>query len=256
MKFSMKCCFQQSSTLPVRRLSKSHKMVVSTSSMTAIFLLILFQIFFPLSAQEISFEKNIRFSLWASTEAIPGIEEYQKDDLNALPVSKIKQTAPFILSGMVYGWNFDYTPYDKSRKVAEYFDFSEIQKFSKDEISKINYKTPWVEKQRLYAWIEYERTPSQQMLYNSWKSVNYRNIKGVGYAPLSEGFEGIQKACGEALKNAVRSFERKHIKTKPKEIVGKALVSKPPVIGIDAGRYMVTLDFFMESDRIIEYKTF
>lgn len=251
MRFSMKCCFQQPA-----HFSKSHKMVVSKNSMTAIFSLILFLTFFSLSAQEISFEKNIRFSLWASTEAVPGIDEYQKDDLNALPVSKIKQTAPFILSGMVYGWNFDYTPYDKSRKVAEYFDFSEIQKFSKDEISKINYKTPWVEKQRLYAWIEYERTQSQQMLYNSWKSVNYRNIKGVGYAPLSEGFEGIQKACGEALKNAVRSFERKHIKTKPKEIIGKALVSKPPVIGIDAGRYMVTLDFFMESDRIIEYKTF
>lgn len=256
MKFSMKCCFQQSSTLPLRRLSKLHKMVVSTSSKTAIFSLILFQIFFPLPAQEISFEENIRFSLWASTEAIPGIEEYQKDDLNALPVSKIKQTAPFILSGMVYGWNFDYTPYDKSRKVQEYFDFSEIQKLSDKEISQIRYKNPWIENQKLNVWIEFDRTESQQMLYNSWKSVNYRNIKGIGYAPLSEGFEGIQKACGEALKNAVRSFERKHIKTKPKEIIGKALVSKPPVIGIDAGRYMVTLDFFMESDRILEYKTF
>ena len=58
------------------------------------------------------------------------------------------------------------------------------------------------------------------------------------------------------MKQAVRTFERSHVKTKPKEIIGKALLSKPPVIGIEAGRYMVALDFFMESDRIIEYKTF
>ena len=226
-------------------------------SFSKIFLLIFPFAFFSLSAQEISFENNIRFSLWAATEAVPGLEESQpEDNLNALPVSKIKKVAPFIISGMVYGWNFDYTPYDKSRKVSEYFDFSPVKEFSEDEISKIEYKSPWIQDQRLYVWVEFRRSESQVMLYNSWKSVNNRNIKGVGYAPISEGFEGIQKACGEALKNAVRAFERKHIKTKPKEIIGKVLLSKPPVIGIDAGRYVVSLDFFMESDRIIEYKTF
>lgn len=221
------------------------------------FFVLFFSFNFFVSAQEVSFEDNIRFAFWAATEAIPGLEEsQQKDDLNALPVSKIKQIAPFILSGMVYGWNFDYTPYDKSRKVQEYFDFSALKEFSDDEIKNIKYKSPWIQDQRLYVWIEYERTPAQVMIYNSWKSVNYRNIKGIGYAPLSEGLDGIQRACGEALKNAVRTFERKHIKTKPKEILGKALVCKPPVIGIDAGRYVVSLDFFMESDRILEYKTF
>jgi len=210
-----------------------------------------------LPSQEVSLEKNIRIALWASTEAFPGIDDFQKkDDLNSLPISKIRQTAPFILSGMIYGWNFDYTPYDKKRNVQEYFDFSPVQELSPQEISRIKYASPWIKEQRLNVWVEYERTPAQIMLYNSWKSVNFRNIRGVGYAPLSEGFEGIQKACGEALKQAVRAFERNHVKTKPKEIAGKALLSKPPVIGIDAGRYMVALDFFMESDRIVEYKTF
>ena len=210
-----------------------------------------------LPSQEVSFEKNIRIALWASTEAFPGIDGFQKkDDLNSLPISKIRQTAPFILSGMIYGWNFDYTPYDKKRNVQEYFDFSPVQELSPQEISRIKYASPWIKEQKLNVWVEYERTPAQIMLYNSWKSVNFRNISGTGYAPLSEGFEGIQKACAEALKQAVRTFERSHVKTKPKEITGKALLSKPPVIGIEAGRYMVALDFFMESDRIIEYKTF
>lgn len=219
------------------------------------FLFFLFTV--PFSAQEPSLENYIRFALWAPSEAVPGIDEYQPaENKNSLPVSKIKETAPFILSGMIYGWTFDYTPYDRARKVPEYFEFSAVQELSDSEIKQINYKSPWIQDQRLNVWVEYPRSESQVMLYNSWRSVNYRSIRGVGYAPLSEGFGGIQKACGEALKNAVRTFERKHIKTKPKEIAGKALVSRPPQIGIDAGRYMVTLDFFMESDRIINYETF
>lgn len=213
--------------------------------------------FASLFSQEVSLEKKIRIALWASTEAVPGIDDFQhKDNLNSLPISKIKETAPFIISGMIYGWNFDYTPYDKKRNVREYFDFSPVQEISDQEISNIKYESPWIKDQRLNVWVEYDRTPTQIMLYNSWKSAAFRNIRGVGYAPLSEGFEGIQKACGEALKQGVRAFERAHVKTKPKEIIGKAIISKPPVIGIDAGRYMVTLDFFMESDRIVDYKTF
>lgn len=208
-------------------------------------------------AQEVYQGRTARFAMWASTEAIPGIEKTMpKGDVTSLPVQKIRQIAPFILSGMVYGWEFDYTPYDKKRGVKEFFEFKPIRDFSSEEISRIKYESPWIKDQRLNVWVEYDRTESQRMGYDSWCSVNYPNIKGVGYAPLEEGFEGIQKACAEALKEAVREYERRQIKNKPKEIIGKVLMSKPPLIGIDAGRYMVTLDFFMQSDRIIEYKTF
>ena len=33
-----------------------------------------------LPSQEVSFEKNIRIALWASTEAFPGIDGFQKKD--------------------------------------------------------------------------------------------------------------------------------------------------------------------------------
>lgn len=109
-----------------------------------------------LPSQEVSFEKNIRIALWASTEAFPGIDGFQKkDDLNVLPIAKIRQTAPFILSGMIYGWNFDYTPYDKKRNVKEYFDFSQVQELSPQEISRIKYASPWIKEQKLNVWVEY-----------------------------------------------------------------------------------------------------
>ena len=197
----------------------------------------------------------VRFSLWASTESYPGVDEPNYEGLS-LPVRKIKEVSPFILSGMVYGWHFEYVPYDKARGVAEYFEFTPIQELNEAEVSAINYAKPWIKDSILNCWVEFRRSDAQIHIYKGWESVLHPRIKGEGYAKLSEGFEGIQKACGEAVKMAVRNYERKWIKTKPKEISGTVFMSEPPKIGVDAGRYKVTLDFFMETDKIIEYKTF
>lgn len=216
---------------------------------------LLMTIFLPISAQDVSQERMVRFALWASTEIYPGIEEPQKDTLS-LPVKKIKEVSPFILSGMVYGWKFEYVPYDKARGVQEYFEFSPIRELNEAEIASIKYAKPWIEDSILNCWIEFRRSDAQIHIFKGWESVLHPRIQGVGYANLSEGFDGIQKACAESLKMAVRNYERKWIKTKPKEISGTVLIKEPPKIGIDAGRYKVTLDFFMQTDKIVEYKTF
>lgn len=211
--------------------------------------------FLPLFAQDVSQERMVRFSVWASTEIYPGIEKPEKD-LLSLPVRKIKEISPFILSGMVYGWRFEYVPYDKARGVPEYFEFTPVQTLNESEINSINYAKPWIEDSILNCWIEFRRSDAQIHIFRGWESVLHPKIMGEGYAELSEGFDGIQKACGEALKMAVRNYERKWVKTKPKEISGTVLIKEPPKIGVDAGRYKVTLDFFMETDRIVEYKAF
>ncbi|WP_191013512.1 hypothetical protein [Treponema zioleckii] len=207
-------------------------------------------------AQDVSQERNVRFFLWAHTDAFPGVDEPTGNNIYSLPVKKIQEIAPFMIQGMVYGWNFEYTPYDKARGVQEYFEFTPIHELSKDDIAKIKYTKPWKEDSRINVWVEFPRTEQQIHLYKSWLAIMNPRIKGVGLAKLSDGFEGIQEAAKEALKQAVRDYERQHIKTKPKEISGKVLMSQPPQIGVDSGRYKVTLEFFMETDRIIEYKTF
>ncbi|MCR5723687.1 MAG: hypothetical protein K6G80_01220 [Treponema sp.] len=225
-------------------------------------------------AQKVYQDKLIRFAVWAQRDVYPGYfegdaseqtqekNEAAKAKLEAtgnaftIPVTRIKETVPHLLTGMVYGWKFDYTPADKARAVKEYFYHEPVQALSGEEISKIRYVKPWVEDDRLLCWVEYNRTDIQERAFLSWQSITHPRIKGVGYARLSDGFEGIQQACDEALKNAIREYERKIIKNKPKEITGTVIIATPPMIGIDAGKYMVTLDFFMETDRIITYQTF
>ena len=206
----------------------------------------------------------IRVSLWAQLDAYPGLfdtdtgdsSKTEEDSKYLVPVAQLRKIAPFIISGMVYGWTFEYTPYDKARAVDEYFAFEPINELSEEEKKQIRYTKPWLTESRLSCWAEYDRTIPQKYNLEVWNSVTNPKIRGLGYARLSEGFDGIRKACGDAMKNAVREHWRQLVKNKPKEIDGRLLLCDPPMIGIDAGRYKVTLDFFMESDRIIEYKTF
>lgn len=236
-------------------------------------------------AEEVSQDLIIRFSVWSSIDAYPGLvpaeDSQQKADPEPqkqpetksgsaessgsssqqpnffdVPVSQLKKMAPFIVQGMAYGWKFDYTPSDKARNVEEYFEFTPVKELTDAEKKSIVYTKPWIKENRLWCWIEYSRNISMQQYYASWQTIGHPHIMGTGYGKLIDGFTGIEDACREALKNAVRQYERKVIKNKPKEIFGTVIVNDPPQIGLDAGRYVVTLDFFMETDRILQYKKF
>ena len=210
-----------------------------------------------LAAQTPSVVRNIRLPLWAELDAYPGLElsggesEGQFD----FPISQMHKIAPFIINGMVYGWNFVYVPYDKARGVEEYLEITEI--VSADVIrGGITYASPWISDNNLNCWAEYTRTDSQVQSYNLWASIQNPVIAGIGYGSVEKGFEGIEEAARESLKAAIRNYYRKTIKNKPKEITGSVLIRKFPTLGIDSGRYVINLDFFLECGKIIEYSVY
>ena len=208
-------------------------------------------------AQTPSVIRNIRIPLWAELDAYPGLELSSDENSGQFdfPVSQMRRIAPFIISGMVYGWNFVYVPYDKARGVEEYLEVTEI--VSSDVIKGgIKYTSPWISDNNLNCWVEYVRTDSQVQTYNLWKSIQNPVIGGIGYASVEKGFEGIEEAAREALKDAIRNYYRKVIKNKPKEITGSVLIRDFPTLGITSGRYVINLDFFLECGRIVEYSVY
>lgn len=205
-------------------------------------------------AQTPSVVERIRIPLWAEIDAYPGLAEAgdMKAGVFDFPINRLKKTAPFLIAGMVYGWNFTYTPSDKARKVSEYFEIEPIQR---DEayLSGITYSSPWVSDNRLNCWVEFTRTSEMIHVYNLWASINHPTVQGTGSGKISDGFDGITDAISNAVKDAVRTYFRGYIKNKPKEITGKVLVRRQPEFGIRSGEYVIQLDFFLETDRIIQY---
>ncbi|MBO4404391.1 MAG: hypothetical protein J5780_03565 [Treponema sp.] len=238
-----------------------------------------------LFAQVPSQKEQIRLLVWADLDAFPGIFEEPAADVTAdtdapesqpeLPaesaqsesekrsktwpfdfaINRTKEIAPFLLSGMLNGWSFEYTPYDKSRKVSEYWEVKEIQPFN-PETCRLEYRDPVVKEDRLLCWVYCDRSVQQIKNYEYWTSINHPHIHGKGTGKVEDGFDGIKEACSNALKQAVRDYWRTMIKNKPREISGKVLLIREPRVYIKDGQYTVDLDFFIQTDRIIEYSFF
>lgn len=214
---------------------------------------------FLIFAETPSLVRHIRFPIWAEVDAYPGLEILEEETDENQPysyaISRIKEISPFLVNGMVNGWEFTYVPSDKARHIEEFFEIKEIQGLEKTP-NQIEYSSPWVEDNKFYCWIDYTRTEHQVQLYNLWSSINNPSIRGRGYGDLKNGFDGIKEASEDALKNAVRNYYRKLIKNKPREITGKVLIRKVPTIGINQGRYVINLDFFLECGTIKGYSQF
>ena len=230
---------------------------------------------FLCNAQVPSQHDQLRISVWAEVDAFPGLfgdeENYEqlrstqnsvpqnqdgnsltKKDLFSTAITRTKQVAPFLLNGMINGWTFDYTPKDNLRGVSEYFELAFIREFD-ESYNPITYHDPEAVDGKLFSWAYCNRTMVQQLDYERWNSITNPKVHGTGQGPVYAGMDGIRQAVAEAAKNAIHEYWRRKIKNKPKEIWGKLLLVGEPRIYISEGRYTVDLDFFMQTDKIVEY---
>ncbi|MDD7014316.1 MAG: hypothetical protein SO116_03575 [Treponema sp.] len=256
-----------------------------------IFKLALFALIFSLKtifaySQAPSEREQLRICVWADLDPFPGQFSVNEEDFSQkeeLPenksadktesekagnytekekmfhllfdfaIDRTKETAPFLISGMLSGWEFEYTPLDKSRNVEEFWSFKEVEPFNPD-INHLTFHYPEVSGNKLISWVYCDRTKEQIRSYDMWNSIVHSKIHGNGSGSVEDGFEGIKEACSNAVKNAVREYWRTMIKNKPKEISGKVLLTGNPRIYIKEGKYIVDLDFFLETDRIVPYR--
>ncbi len=219
-----------------------------------------------LFAQVPSQKEQLRVQIWAEMDSFPGgldDTDEQSVSVQALPrvspsgmydfaVARTKEIAPFLLSGMISGWTFDYVPYDKTRRIAESFEYEEVIPYS-SKTNPITYKSPVVEDDKFLCWAYCDRTESQQMAFRRWSAIAHPKVHGIGKSSVENGFSGIKEACSQAMKNAVREYWRIYIKNKPKEIYGMLLLIGVPRVYISEGQYVADLEFFMETDKIVKY---
>jgi len=219
---------------------------------------------------------QIRIQIWSDLDPFPGeledkesvLEEFENpisreetslSEDNYLhfsyAINRIRDLAPYLMEGMLYGWDYEYVPSDKTRKVEEFFELTTVTPFNPEK-NHITYHNPTFDESKVSVWAWCDRTEDQKKIYTQWKSITYPRIKGTGKASVSLGKEGIKEAISQCIKEGVRDYWRKFEKNKPKEIIGRIFVVGWPRIYVKQGQYIVELDFFMETVRMSKYSTY
>lgn len=226
------------------------------SLISFIFFISLIMILFDvrLWAQKADFSDKIRLQFWAELDAYP--ESKEAADTSAppfqYPITRLKEVAPYLINGLVYGYHFEYTPGDKARGVKEEFTAKPLGSIS-DTAGFVTYKSPISQDNYIRVWVEYEKTPEERLSTKAWGSVKNKKISGHGKGKISNGFDGIAECLLDAMKDAVREHFRLISKNKPREITGDLLIKSDPILGINSGYYVISLDFFLDNGIITSY---
>lgn len=223
-------------------------------------LIILTFFYHPLTADSYSGNSDkeaavLRAPVWVFLEPQPGTMTEEERGRFIPPRKALKELSMYLLSGMTYGWKFSYVPGDKTRAVKEFFEIQPIHSISDNDtrlkMTDLKAKYPY-----FYCHAEYGISAAEKYRMDSWKSVNYRAVKGRGSGARKLELDGVYAAYKEAAKNAVRSYGRKLEKNKPRSIEGELMIRKNPRLFIEAGNFIAELEMYISIREIVKYTNF
>jgi len=194
----------------------------------------------------------LRVPVWVYLEPVPSAVSPPQI---FSPARDLRETARFVLGGMVYGWKFTYTPSDKTRRVEEFFTLEPIMEIPDDDprfsLVEIDPAYP-----RVSCWAEFllDATAARRNVY--WGSVMFRTADGRGYGDRERESAGIKDAYSDAVRAAVRVYTRRLEKNKPKEIIGEVLLKNDPRLFFEAGRFVADISVLVNIQEIVPYSAF
>jgi hypothetical protein len=191
---------------------------------------------------------------WVELEPIVRIEpEYP------IPLEKagqwVLEEARTLLSGMVYGWTFSWTPSDVSRKVADRFDLVPVAEITWGS-DRLSVRQTQVEEARLFAQVSYTMNPAEQLRRESWAGAVVDAAMGTGEAATMKGRQAKFEALANAIKDAVRNQLHTRIFNKPRVIRGEIVLWDDPQVWVGSGAYHAVAKIRLRVVEIVPYRIF
>jgi hypothetical protein len=193
--------------------------------------------------------------VWCELEPFAGEKGTQYPLSKEQAAGQLLEEARFIISGMIYGFDFSYIPQDKGREVHEQFTLTPVAQIPwGDQNLKILYTE--LRDEKLWARIEYEPKEFQLQRRNAWLGPSIPSAEGIGKGDLFKGYRQKFSAYEQAVKNAIRNLLRPTYFNKPRRITGQALIEEAPEIFISSGKYVARLRVKLKIRDVLPYQQF
>jgi hypothetical protein len=165
------------------------------------------------------------------------------------------EEARVLLSGMVYGWTFSYTPGDKARRVEENFVLAPIAQIPWGH-PRLRVIETEASETRLWARVLYSLDDEESRRRASWDSNVAALATGRGTAALQHGAAARREALESAVRDAIRrSLDTRYL-NKPREITGELVLWTDPLVVARSGTYTTTATVKLMVRELIPYRVY
>ncbi len=194
--------------------------------------------------------------LWCELE--PMVQENEEYPLSTEAAQKrILEEAREILSGMIYGFRFSYTPADENRQIEEQFILTPVAEILWGDPN-LEIMDAYRKDSFLFVKVYYDLQDFQSARRRAWSSNAVDTSSGLGRHSIFTlpSPEGKRLALQEAMKNALRNHLRPIHFNKPREISGELVIWAAPRTVIQSGSYATELDVKLQVKEIRSYSLF
>jgi hypothetical protein len=170
---------------------------------------------------------------------------------------RILEEARGLLSMMIYGARFSYTPADSARQMDEQFQISPVAEIQWGDPA-LRITDAYLQEGVLHAKIEYSLRDFQEARRRAWGSAAVPAATGAGECSVFAGPSPEDKRLSlqEALKDAIRNHLRPIHFNKPREVTGELLIWEKPRVLIQAGAYVTEVDVKLQVREYRPYSLF
>jgi hypothetical protein len=195
----------------------------------------------------------ISLHLWQESEPI--IWTLEEPRATEETYRELLQEACDILSGMLYGYDFYYVPYDKSRNITEEFKLTPLARVQWGDP---NLKIAATERRgnRIYVKLNYYLESFQEARRAAWSSNTFPIVSGSGRGNFFAGTTAKSESLQQAIKEAIRNHLRPRIFNKPRELSGQLLIWQEPRTVIQEGSYVTRVTIKLRVGEITPYRIF
>jgi len=170
-------------------------------------------------------------------------------------VKQILSEAQFVFGGMLYGFDFVYTPADPARGVAERFELTPVAEIPWGD-PRLRVLQTRTDGSRLIASLLYSLAPFQERWKQSWDSNLFPTATGRGSGSYYGGFPQKLASYRDAIKEAIRGYLRARVYNRPREVTGEVALQGSPSTIIESGEYFTTVTVKLKLDRIEPYRVY
>jgi len=165
------------------------------------------------------------------------------------------EEARVLLSGMVYGWSFDYIPTNRMRQVGESFTLTPIAQIPWGSPRLRVIETETVDT-RLWARASYSMDDAESARRASWESSTADLSQGEGKSGVMNGPDAKTQSFQDAVRDAIRMDLRTRYLDAPRQIRGDVVLWEDPMAAVRSGMYRTVVKVKIVVRELVPYRIF